>query len=387
MISNRLNSAFQRFQRGYATQNNIFVSGLNLRHNAAVFSQLTHKQIIPVLKGNAYGHGIEIVAQALKGLDFPYLAVDGYFEALRIRSVSRQPVLIMGSIEVSNFAKLRFRDFAFLVQDAETVNALGRTGKKINVHLDVNTGMNRYGADQDEIVDLGRLIQSYPNLTLEGVASHLADSDGDDIGTIEDAVFAFDQAVDVIRSIGANPTIFHIAQSAGSLRAKSRYADTMRLGLSLYGLNPFSPGQPHYTELQSRLKPALRFESTITRIHYLKKGDRVSYNYTYTAPKDLSIGVLPAGYYEGVSRSLSNSGTVIVAGEHAPIVGRVCMNHTIVSLEGINAAVGDKVIVFSDDPKEPNAFDNIAREQKLFNYSLLTSLSPDVRRTLESDKK
>lgn len=382
MISKRINKTLSLFQRGYATQNNIYVSESHLRQNTESFKKLTGKRVIPVLKGNAYGHGIEIVAKALQGLDFPYIAVDGYFEALRVRSVSRQPVLIMGAIDASNFTKLRYDDFAFLIQDALAVKALGQTKKKLNVHLDCNTGMNRYGADPDEIVDLVRLIQSYPNLTLEGIASHLADSDGDDDATVNRAVAAFDEAVDLIRKAGADPTITHIAQSAGSLRAKSRYADTIRLGLSLYGLNPFSSQQTHFDELQSKLSPALRLESTITRIHNLKKGGQVSYNYTYTAPKDMRIGVLPLGYYEGVNRNLSNIGSVLVSDHVAPIIGRVCMNHTIISLEGINAQVGDKVVVFSDYPNAPNSFDNIARQHKLFNYSLLTSLSQDVRRTL-----
>jgi alanine racemase len=382
VLSNRINSTLRRLQRGFVTQNNIFVSKSHLLQNVETFRQLSGQQIIPVLKGNAYGHGIEVVAGALLGVDFPYIAVDGYFEALRVRSVSRQPVLILGSISPSNFQSLRYENFAFLVQDKATVTALGQTKKNLKVHLDVNTGMNRYGADPDEIADLVALIGSFPNLELEGVASHLADSDGTNDATVSRAVSAFDAAVDLVKKNGANPSIFHVAQSAGSLRANSRHANAIRLGLGLYGLNPFSPGQPQYGILQPRLSPALRLESTITRIHHLKKGDQVSYNYTYTAPKALTIGVLPLGYYEGFSRNLSNTGSVMVADHIAPIIGRVCMNHTIISLEGTTAQVGDRVTVYSDNPKQPNSFDNIARSHKLFNYSLLTSLSSDVRRTL-----
>src|SRR5580704_5537897 len=133
MLSNRINSTLRHFQRGFITQNDIFVSGPHLRQNMEIFSQLTGKQIIPVLKGNAYGHGIDNVAKALNGLKFPYIAVDGYFEALRVRSVSRQPVLILGSINPPNFAKLRFDNYAFLVQDEATIKALGHISKKVKV--------------------------------------------------------------------------------------------------------------------------------------------------------------------------------------------------------------------------------------------------------------
>ena len=134
------------------------------------------------------------------------------------------------------------------------------------------------------------------------------------------------------------------------------------------------------------LKPALRLVSTITKVIQLKKGDRVSYNYTFTAPKDMTIGVLPIGYYEGAWAAARGAGletgTVKIGGKFTPIVGRVCMNHSMISLEGINAKVGDEVVIYSDNPANANAIDNIAAEHGLFNYNLLTSLSSDVRRVL-----
>ncbi len=96
----------------------------------------------------------------------------------------------------------------------------------------------------------------------------------------------------------------------------------------------------------------------------------------------MRIGVIPAGYYEGVNRALSNSGQVLVGGQTAAIVGRVCMNHTMINLDGSDAGVGDEVIIFSDRPADANAVDNLARRHGLFNYNLLTSLSRDVRRTV-----
>jgi alanine racemase len=114
----------------------------------------------------------------------------------------------------------------------------------------------------------------------------------------------------------------------------------------------------------------------------LDKGDRVSYNYTFIAPEKMKIGILPLGYFEGVNRSLSNTGVVKVGNQFTPIVGRVCMNHTIISLEGMNAGVGDQVIVYSNNPMDKNAIDMTAQEHDLFNYNLLTALSSDVRRVL-----
>jgi alanine racemase len=311
----------------------------------------------------------------------PYIAVDGYFEALRVREVSDQPVLVMGAIKPENFKKMKYDNFTFVVQDAESIKALAATGKRIKVHLECNTGMNRYGARLGEAVELARLIQKYKNLTLEGVMSHLADSDGINQTTVDKAVAGFDQCVELIRALGLEPSILHVAQSAGGVRAKSKYANAMRLGISLYGINPFPEAHKHHQVLRD-LRPAMRLVSTITKVTQLQKGDKVSYNYTFTAPKDMTIGVLPLGYFEGVNRALSNAGTVQVGQRQTPIVGRVCMNHTMFSLEGIDAKRGDEVVVFSNDPRDKNAIDHIAKDHKLFNYTLLTSLSHDVRRVL-----
>lgn len=376
-----IDTLLRKLEKDYATHNRIEVSRSAILHNLDLYEKLSGKPAIPVLKGNAYGHGIALVAKALKGRKLPYIAVDGYFEALRIREVSNQPVLIMGAILPENYKRIKYDNFAFVVHDAASIHALGKTGKRVKVHIEANTGMNRYGAKPDEAIKLAKLIQDYPNLTLEGVMSHLADSDGDDPATVDAAVKQFDECVEAIRTTGANPTLFHIAQSAGSIKAQSKYANAFRLGVGLYGINPFPKNHKLHGQLKD-LRPALKLVSTITKIIELKKGDKVSYNYTFTAPKGMRIGVLPLGYYEGVNRALSNVGTVKVGKYSTPIVGRVCMNHTMISLDGVNARVGDEVVVYSDNSADKNAIDNIAHAHNLFNYNLLTSLSYDVRRVL-----
>ena len=376
-----IDTLLRKLEKTYATHNCIEVSRAAILHNLDLFTDLANMPAIPVLKGNAYGHGVALVAQALKGRKLPYIAVDSYFEALRVREVSKQPVLVMGAILPENYSHIKYDNFTFVAHDETSIHALGKTRKRIKLHLEVNTGMNRYGAKPDDITKLSKLILGYKNLTLEGVMSHLADSDGDNPATVEAAIEQFDACVETILATGAQPTIFHVAQSAGSIKVKSKYANMFRLGIGLYGINPF----PHGHKLRKQLKdlrPALELVSTITKVIQLHQGDKVSYNYTFTAPKDMRIGVLPLGYYEGVNRGLSNVGTVKVGEQFMPIVGRVCMNHTIISLDGTSAKVGDEVVVYSNNPADKNAIDNIAQKHSLFNYSLLTSLSHDIRRLL-----
>lgn len=382
MISSGIRKVLTQFERTYEPFNRIEISRAALLHNLHWFQGQTGLRVIPVLKSNAYGHGIREVAKALEGQDLSYIAVDGYFEAVRIREVSQLPILIMGMIPVKNFRSLRYRNFAFVVHDESSVRALGATGRRLKVHIELNSGMNRYGIETAALEKFVKLIQSFSNLEIEGVMSHLADSDGDSPRSVASEVELFDKTVERLQKMGVSPKHIHVAQTAGSQKAVSRYANTIRLGIGLYGSNPFPANNP-VRRVLSELRPALRLVSTITEIHELSPGDRVSYNYTFEAPKKMRIGVLPLGYYEGIPRALSNAGVIMINDKPAPIVGRVCMNHTIVELPDKVASVADEVVVFSNQKSDPNSIDAIAKSYDLFNYSLLTSLSADVCRVLK----
>src|SRR5258708_5512611 len=139
-LRGNIDTLLKQFEQEFATHNRIEVSRSAILRNIELFERLSDERVIPVLKGNAYGHGIELVARALKGRSLPYVAVDGYFEALRVREVSNQPVLVMGAILPENYARMKYDDFAFVVQDATSIDALGKTGKRIKVHLECNSG-------------------------------------------------------------------------------------------------------------------------------------------------------------------------------------------------------------------------------------------------------
>lgn len=384
-LSYRLSKLLRRYEQPFDVFNTVEVSGRAIRSNIDFFKTRTGQAVIPVLKGNAYGHGIEHVAQAIPAGAVVRIAVDGYFEALRVLEASRHPVLVMGPILPQNYRHLRYDRVAYVVHDATTVTAIGDTGRMAQLHVEINSGMNRMGVKLEDLPALLKLIAAYPRLQIEGVMTHLADSDGTSQATVDDAVKLFDEAVELVRLAGFTPSLLHTAQTAASVRAHSEYANTLRLGIGTYGVNPFSPGHPQFDELQAGLKPALRLVSRIAKIIDLKAGDKVSYNYTFTAPRAMRIGVLPLGYYEGVNRALSNKGQVRFGDAWLPIVGRVCMNHTMIGLDDANAEVGDTVEVYGNRPGDPNAIDQIAVDCGLFNYNLLTSINADVRHILTKE--
>ncbi len=377
----QLNRLLSRFAREYKVLNRIEVSASALRYNVELVAKNTGLDIIPVLKSNAYGHGLELVVQALRGLDVPYIAVDGYFEALRIRNVSRQPVLVMGYIHPDNYQQLNFDGIAFVVHDAVAVQALGVTGKPVKIHLEVNTGMHRQGAAVAELEALLKLIGTYPSLELEGVMSHLADADNEVNDFTDQQAEVFRQSLTTIRSAGFSPRHIHLAQTAGSTKVSPEGYTAIRLGIGLYGINPLSKKDLQHKMLAG-LKPAARMISTVARINEVQKGNRVSYNGIWTAPKAGRVAVLPVGYYEGLPRELSNKGVVKYGNVFLPIAGRVCMNHTMIDVGDALVKPLAEVIVISDDPKDPNSVAGWQREHGLFPYTSLTGLGPDVRRIL-----
>ncbi len=368
-------------EKDFAVFNTISLSRAAMLHNFDFFSGLLPSgNVIPVLKSNAYGHGIEQIATILKDRRPPYIAVDGYYEALRVRRVSKQPVLIMGAIDPTNFARIHLQNYAFVVHDLATIAAMAASGKQYVVHIEIETGMHRHGVGRQELPAFLEQLKLYKNVEVEGVMTHLADADNPaSTAHVELQTQRFDDAVELVRRHGFAPRYIHIAQSAGSVKVHSRYANTLRVGIALYGVSPLEPQDGAASQLQT-LRPVLTLTSTITKIMTVSAGESVSYGRTFTATRNTQIAVLPLGYYEGLPRSLSNSGHVTVKDALAPIAGRVCMNHTMIDVTDSAVEVGDRVTVISADTTSLQSVQHICETNKLFNYSLLVGLNQNIRR-------
>lgn len=365
----------------YRPLNRIELDGDRMRGNVALI-QRQHPgfEVIPVLKGNAYGHGIEETAAILSKSNCRLLAVDGYFEAAKIRDITGQHILVMGHIFPENVRLLDTKRCSFVVQDIAGLRAFGALNKPVRVHVELNTGMNRLGLQPDELEAYLVALKQYPKLQLEGVMTHLADADNE----LDDSFNArqlkiFDAQVARILAAGFQPTIIHIAQTAGSTKIHSQYANAIRLGIGTYGINPLLPHDRHYADLK-QLKPVMELKSTVIKVLDLQRGDKVSYNCTFTAPKAMRVGVLPLGFYEGVPRELSDKGCVTYKNKELPILGRVCMDHTVIDLDGTKLGVNDEVVVISKDPVLPNSVVGLRTHHGLFPYTTLTGLSSSVRR-------
>lgn len=369
--------------RRYKTLNWIELSKDAALHNVRLIQeQHPGFGIIPVLKANAYGHGIREMAQILNKAGVPLLAVDGYFEAGKIRRITRHRILVLGYIRPENVRLLDTRRCSFVVQDVAGLEAFARLHRRVRIHVELNTGMNRLGLQPHELQPYLDVLKLFPKLQLEGVMTHLADADNDvDESFTTKQVEQFDSLVERIVSQGFRPRFIHIAQTAGSVKAQSKYANAIRLGIGLYGINPLAPNDAHFHDFAG-LRPVLSLKSTVIKAINLDAGDRVSYNGTFTAKKATRAGVLPLGYYEGVPRELSNTGVVTHGDAALPVAGRVCMNHTMVDLQGSKVLVGDEVVVISADPAQPNSAARLRTDRGIFPYMLVTGLSSSVRRVI-----
>lgn len=368
----------------YKTLNVIEINQQNIINNYQVYRRLTGgKQLIAVLKANAYGHGLTQIATILNQTDCNFIAVDGYFEANKLLLFTKHKILVMGYILPDNAKLLDNKQCSYVVQDINGLKALGKLNKKFNIHLEINSGMNRLGLKPAELDSYLKTLKQYPMLKLEGVMSHLADADNPNNDFTLQQVAYFDEQVHNILLKGFRPEYIHLAQSAGATKANSKTANTIRIGIGLYGINPLSIKDKRYSSLND-LKPALELKSTIIKVINTQPGDKISYNGIYQSKTKEAIAVLPIGYYEWVPRELSNIGlfTDINYNYNLIIRGRVCMNHTMVDITTTKLNIGDKIILISNDNAQPNSIMAISQQFNLFSYNLLTRLSESIRRVI-----
>lgn len=385
-LIDRIIKSRSSFSKTFDVCNEISISQSNLYSNINYLKK--NQKLIPVLKSNAYGHGLKEIAQLLNQSDIEIACVDGYFEALEIKDIFKKEILVLGYIKPENFQNINTERFSFVIHDIEILDVLIRLSRKIKIHIELNTGMNRHGIkvfnnNFDEFKNfVNRVGQS--KLEIEGVMSHFYDADNIDNSSLHAQVELFDNAVKLMLDKGIRPKYIHIANSSGLIKTKSRYANSVRSGIGLFGINPLSKNDKFFSEYENNLKPVLELSSEITKIIKIKKDESVSYNASFRADKDIQIGVIPIGYFEGIPRELSNKGFVKINSKYYKIVGKICMNHTMINLDDNlkEVRVGDKVVIISSDPNDKNSLKTICADFSLFSYEVLVKLNESVRRVV-----
>ena len=347
-------------------------------HNLAAFQNFKMDMAVaPVLKANAYGHGLVEVAKVVDREDVPFACVDSYFEALILRNEGfRAPILVVGYTPLENILGSRLERVAFGILSADELYRLAKNAReRVAIHLKIDTGMRRHGVTQGGIEEAIALLKANPRLALQGLYTHLADADTPGSAHAARQIEEWNAAVERFRAAIPGIAYFHCAATSGAALAKTIDANVMRLGIGLYGFG--TGGEP------LPLRPALEMVTRITSVRPLKKGESVGYNAAFTAPRDMQIATIPAGYYEGVDRRLSNHGAVLTRDTPCPIVGRVSMNITSFDISHLpGVGIGEEAVVISVDESAPNCVKAIAKTCETIPYEILVRVPAHLRRVV-----
>ncbi len=348
------------------------LSQSNLLNNLNEFSRLASShQVAPVLKSNAYGHGINLISQALEKENTPFFIIDSYFEAQSLRNEGiKTPLLIVGYVRSENINNSKLKDIIYVIS---SIDSLKLIKSKTRIHLKIDTGMHRQGILHEEKNEAIDLIRNNSNIIIEGICSHFADADNSDTTFTNNQIKEWNNSVKYFKEQFLTLKYWHISASAGYIY-KEAEANLTRLGIGLYGL----------INIQGlNLKPVLEMKTIITGIKKIKAGDRLGYGFTFKAEENMTVALIPVGYYEGLDRRLSNNGFVKIKNIFCPIIGRISMNITIVDVTGINSIkLEDEVIVMSNIKEDKNSIENIARDCGTISYEIVVKIPGQLKRVL-----
>ncbi len=338
-------------------------------------------QVIAVVKANAYGHGAVPVARAALAAGAVRLAVHRLLEGEELRAAGiASPILVMGYIPPSGAEAVFRLGLTPTVNTLEFAQALSacaaQAGKTAPIHVKIDTGMGRYGVLPEEAVNFVLALRDLPGLALEGIYTHFATADSADPTFAHEQLALFRQVLASLDAQGIRFPIVHAANSAAMMRLPEAHFDAVRPGIALYGLDPSDEWAPPF-----EIKPALTLKSTVSRVRELPAGASVSYGRTYIAPRPIRAALVPVGYGDGFHRLLSNKGSVLIRGQRAPIIGRVCMDQFVVDASGIpDVAQDDEVVLVGRQGEGQIRAEEVARLAGTINYEVTTSLLPRVVR-------
>lgn len=359
----------------YTPLNLITISKKRLLENFSLLEKMNPKiKIAPVLKSNAYGHGIDLVGKIMDKVNAPFLCVDSLYEAFQLEKANiKTPILIMGYIHPDSL-KVKKLPFSFAVYDLEHAKALNKFQPGCKVHIFIDTGMNREGVAMDKLEDFVIKVKKLKNLNIEGLMSHLASPQKKEFSQNRTQIENFKKAKELFLKNGFKIKWFHIGGSYSLLNNIVEGCNIIRIGKALYGVTQ---------DNNSGLKPILKLTTKIVQIKEIKAGDQVGYDGTFIAKKKMKIGILPLGYNDGFDRRLSNKGVVLVDGIECKILGLISMNVSTIDLTNVKKPfVGQEVVIFSDNPKDKNSVFNITKICQTVSYDILARLEESTKRVL-----
>lgn len=363
----------------------------NIRHNVSAMKSLVdeNKKMLAVIKADAYGHGAVEVGRALDDMA-DYYAVAFLDEGIELRKAGiDKPILILGYTDPSDYMDLMRWDIRPAMYDVDEAQQLSddavSMGKRAKIHIKVDTGMGRIGFTCDDAgVNNIEKIWKMPGIEIEGIFTHYAKADEYDKTAANGQLEKFRWINDRLVETGIHIPVRHISNSAGIMEMDNSDFDMVRSGIVTYGLYPSEEVDKGIADL----RPAMSLTSKVIFVKDVKAGTGIGYGWSYIADHDIKVATVSAGYADGYPRAQSNKGRVIIHGQYAPIIGRVCMDQFMVDVSHIDGVkVRDDVILIGRDGDKEISVEEVAEPANSFNYELVCNIGRRVPRVYIRDGK
>ena len=372
----------EKYSRAYAAVDLDAIRN-NIEEMASKLTEGT--KIIGVIKADGYGHGAVPIAKELEAVNVIHgFAVATEEEAVILRMAGiKKSILILGYAFPGSYREMLEKEIRVTVFRHDTLEQLSRaaaeTGRKAKIHIKVDTGMARIGIRPDEEgMKLVRAALETPGIEVEGIFTHFARADEKDKSAAENQLSLFKGFVKKIKEeTGFRIPICHCANSAAMIELRDADMDAVRAGIGLYGLWPSGEVSKNIVEL----KPAMELKSRVVYVKEVEKGAEIGYGGTFTAPRKMKIATVPVGYGDGYPRGLSNKGYVLVHGEKAPIVGRICMDQFMIDVTQVpGVKEGDWVTLIGREGEEQITMEELGELSGRFNYELACCIGKRIPR-------
>lgn len=346
-------------------------------------------KMIAVVKANAYGHGAVQIAHLIQNYDYIWgFATATAEEALALREAGvMKPILILGIVFDEYYPELvrnHIRPAVCEYEEARKLSAEAVSqGETVHIHIALDTGMTRIGfADIPESVEAIRKIAALPNLEIEGMFTHFARADEYDRSPAMVQLERYREFSERVAEAGVEIPLHHCSNSAGIIRVPEANLSIVRAGITIYGIYPSAQVETDIV----RLDPVMELKSHVTYVKDVEPGTAISYGGTFAADRKLRVATVPVGYADGYPRQLSNKGWVLIHGQKAPILGRICMDQFMVDVTDIpDVCKGDEVTLIGRDGDELISMDEMGELSGRFSYEFACDISTRVPRIYIKD--
>jgi alanine racemase len=341
-------------------------------------------RILASLKADAYGHGALKVARTVLHNGASMLGVATVSEAAPLREAGiHEPILVFGYVPHWQMREAVRLGLTITLYSIESAQALSRSAQAlrqaVKVHVKIDTGMGRLGIRSeniDEMLTLLREINQLPELELEGIFTHFAIADTRDQTHVRMQLTRFQDVLRILEKEHIRPPLVHAANSAAILSLPESHFNMVRPGIALYGLDP-SPE----VRLPADFRPALSFKTQVAQVKVIPEGESISYGGNYITDRLTCVAILPVGYADGFRRGPTNWGNVLVHGQAAPLLGRVCMDQCIIDVSHIpQVRVGDEVVLIGRQREAQLTAEQVARRLGTINYEVVSEILARVPR-------